>query len=217
MRDPLALLPGTDFPRITRKRLETLQVNLGYRCNLRILEEPGYEDLARFLAEHRVEIVASLPCYLEQDVDAQRGKGVFDRSLRALHQLNRFGYGGFDSGLILNLVYNPQGAALPPPQIELENAYERELESRYGIVFNRLYTLANMPIRRFGSTPISQGRFDEYMTLLRNSHNSKNPEDVMCRSLISVDWQGHVYDRDFNQMLDLPLGAGSSCGGALRS
>lgn len=109
MRDPLALLPGTDFPRITRKRLETLQVDLGYRCNLRILEEPGYEDLARFLAEHRVEIVASLPCYLEQDVDAQRGKGVFDRSLRALHKLNRFGYGGFDSGLMLNLVYNPQG------------------------------------------------------------------------------------------------------------
>ncbi|WP_434114306.1 hypothetical protein [Methylocaldum sp. GT1TLB] len=109
MRDPLALLRSTDFPRITRKRLETLQVDLGYRCNLRILEEPGHKDLARFLAERRVEIVASLPRYLEQNADAQRGKGVFDKSLRALHKLNRFGYGGFDSGLMLNLVYNPQG------------------------------------------------------------------------------------------------------------
>jgi radical SAM/Cys-rich protein len=277
MHDTLPLLRDSDFPRLTRTRLETLQVNLGYRCNqacfhchvnaspkrtetmdgetarrvaeflaqsgadtldltggapemnahfkdlvrtarklgvrvidrcnLTILEEPGYEDLAGFLAEQGVEIVASLPCYLEENVDRQRGDGVFGASLKALRRLNGLGYGRADSGRMLNLVYNPQGPVLPPPQGELEAAYRRELERRYGILFNRLYTLVNMPIRRFGSTLVSEGRFEAYMNLLRSAHNPDNLERVMCRGLISVDWQGYVYDCDFNQMLGLPLGA----------
>ena len=178
------------------------------RCNLTILEEPGYGDLAEFLAAHAVEVVASLPCYLEENVDRQRGRGVFDASLRALRRLNDLGYGQDGSGLTLNLVFNPQGPVLPPPQPQLEADYRRELAARYGIRFTRLYALTNMPIQRFGSTLVSRGEFDGYMSLLREAHNAGNLERVMCRNLISIDWRGYVYDCDFNQMLDLPLGGG---------
>lgn len=275
MHATLPLLQTTDFPSLRRKRLETLQVNLGYRCNqqcvhchvgagpkrkevmawetieqviaflpasrittldltggapelnphfrylvtsarglgirvidrcnLTILEEPEQEDLGEFLAAQGVEVTASLPCYLEENVNRQRGRGVFKASIRALQALNHLGYGGEDSGLILNLVYNPQGAALPPPQERLEAEYKHQLYERYGIVFNHLFSLANMPIQRFGSLLVSKGLFKKYMALLRESHQAENLESVMCRNLISVDWQGYVYDCDFNQMLDLPL------------
>ena len=270
MHATLPLLAHTDFPPLRRRRLETLQVNVGYRCNqncvhchvnagpqrtetmspqviedviaflprvealditggapelhpqfrdlvsrarrlgrhvidrcnLTILQEPGQEGLAAFLARERVEIIASLPCYTLELVDRQRGGGVYERSIAALRELNRFGYG---SELPLNLVYNPQGATLPPAQEKLEADYKREL-ARHGVVFNRLYTLANMPIERFGSTLVSKGQFAAYMELLQASHREENLEAVMCRSLVSVDWQGYVYDCDFNQMLGLPLG-----------
>ena len=278
MHATLPLLRATDFPPIRRSKLETLQVNLGYRCNqscthchvaagpnrteqmsrqnieamlaflarqrtatldltggapelhphfreivwraralgarvidrcnLTILEEPDQDDLAEFLAAEGVDIVASLPCYLEDNVDRQRGKGVFDASIRGLQRLNALGYGGADTRLALNLVYNPQGPSLPPPQSGLEADYKRELRVRYGIVFNHLYTLTNMPIQRFGSMLISKGRFEEYMALLHNAYQGSNLDGVMCRNLLSVDWQGFVYDCDFNQMLGLPLGQG---------
>jgi len=175
------------------------------RCNLTVLEEPGQEGLAEFLAHQQVEITASLPCYLEDNVDRQRGQGVFKRSIVALQRLNALGYGLDDARLALNLVYNPQGAVLPPAQAGLEAEYKKNLGERFGIRFTRLYTLANMPIQRFGSTLVSKGTFDEYMTLLRGAHRDENLEDVMCRHLLSVDWQGYVYDCDFNQMLGLPL------------
>ncbi len=175
------------------------------RCNLTILAEPGQEDLAGFLAEHRVEVTASLPCYTEELVDRQRGKGVYERSIAGLQCLNALGYAKPDSGLVLNLVYNPQGPSLPPGQEGLEADYKRELGSKHGVLFNRLYTLANMPIQRFGSTLVSKGQFNEYMTLLKGAHRDENLEAVMCRTLVSVDWQGAVYDCDFNQMLGLPL------------
>ncbi len=175
------------------------------RCNLTILEEPGQEGLAEFLAANEVEITASLPCYTEDLVDRQRGKGVYEKSIAGLVRLNALGYGKDGSGLVLNLVYNPQGPSLPPGQEALEADYKRELGSRHGIVFNRLYTLANMPIQRFGSTLVSKGQFGDYMTLLKGAHRDENLEGVMCRSLLSVDWQGAVYDCDFNQMLGLPL------------
>ncbi len=189
-------------------RARELGVHVIDRCNLTILEEPGQEGLAEFLAALHVEVIASLPCYLEHNVDRQRGKGVFGQSLRALARLNALGYGRPGSGLELNLVYNPQGPVLPPPQGPLEADYKRILGERYGVAFNRLYTLANMPIQRFGSTLVSKGRFDEYMALLQGAHRSENLDSVMCRSLISVDWRGTVYDCDFNQMLDLPLAMG---------
>jgi len=175
------------------------------RCNLTILLEPGQEDLAAFLARQRVEVIASLPCYSEELVDRQRGKGVYEKSIEGLRRLNALGYGAQDSALALNLVYNPQGAVLPPAQDALEADYKRVLGERFGIVFNRLLTMANMPIQRFGSTLVSKGQFNEYMALLHRSHRPENLDTVMCRSLISVDWQGYVYDCDFNQMLDLPL------------
>ncbi|MBI1194525.1 MAG: radical SAM/Cys-rich domain protein [Gammaproteobacteria bacterium] len=279
MHNTLPLLKQTSFPALARKRLDTLQINLGYlcnqsclhchvnagpkrkelmdretidtvlafldaneiglvdltggapemnpyfrtlvgelrqrgcrvmdRCNLTILEEPGQEGLAEFLARQSVEITASLPCYLEDNVDRQRGKGTFASSIRALKRLNGCGYGQTGSGLELNLVYNPQGPVLPPPQAALEADYKRHLAEEYGIVFNRLFTLTNMPIQRFGSTLISKGRFDEYMELLRNAYQEQNRESVMCRNLLSVDWQGYVYDCDFNQMLGLPLRDGA--------
>jgi len=271
----LPLLEVSDFPAIRRERLETLQVNLGYkcnqtcvhchvnagptrteemdretmhivlryleasgvgtlditggapelnphfrelvvrarefgahvidRCNLTVVEEAGQDDLADFLAGQGVEIVASLPCYTEELVDRQRGKGVYESSIRVLQRLNGLGYGAEDSGLALNLVYNPQGPSLPPEQAKLEADYKRVLGERFGIRFNRLYTLANMPIARFGSTLISKGQFNAYLKLLRESFHEENLAAVMCRSLISVDWQGYVYDCDFNQMLGLPL------------
>ncbi len=182
-----------------------LGVHVIDRCNLTILLEPGQEGLAGFLAAQRVEIIASLPCYGGELVDRQRGQGVYARSIAALKALNALGYGAPESGLALNLVYNPQGPVLPPPQEPLEADYRRELAARHGIVFNRLYTLANMPIQRFGSTLVSKGTFRDYMALLRGSHRDENLGSVMCRSLVSVDWQGFVYDCDFNQMLGLPL------------
>ena len=275
MHATLPLLEVSDFPAIRRERLETLQVNLGYkcnqtcvhchvnagptrteqmdretmhavlryleasgvgtldvtggapelnvhfrelvsraralgarvidRCNLTILEEPGQEDLADFLAREEVEVTASLPCYTEELVDRQRGKGVYEASIRAIKRLNALGYGKEGSGLALNLVYNPQGPSLPPPQEKLEADYKRVLGERFGIRFNRLYTLANMPIARFGSTLVTRGEFNAYMRLLRESHREENLAGVMCRSLVSVDWRGYVYDCDFNQMLGLPL------------
>jgi radical SAM/Cys-rich protein len=275
MHATLPLLEVTDFPPIRRRKTETLQVNLGYkcnqsclhchvnagptrtevmaretifevlaflkaaairtldltggapelnphfrllvesaralgvrvidRCNLTILFEAGQEDLAEFLAAHQVEITASLPCYLEDNVDRQRGDGVFATSIRALQQLNALGYGRPDSGLVLNLVYNPQGPVLPPGQQQLERDYKTQLSERYGIVFNALYVLTNMPIQRFGSTLVSKGQFEQYMNLLKTAYHPENLESLMCRSQISVDWQGYVYDCDFNQMLGLPL------------
>ncbi len=179
------------------------------RCNLTILEEPGQDGLAEFLAAHGVEVVASMPCYLEDNVDRQRGKGTFDGSIRGLQRLNALGYGQPGSGLVLNLVYNPQGASLPPPQAALQDDYKRHLLQHFGVVFNQLFTLANMPIQRFGSMLVSKGEFNSYMTLLRSAHRVDNLAQVMCRSLLSVDWQGYVYDCDFNQQLGLPIhGAG---------
>jgi radical SAM/Cys-rich protein len=282
MRDTWPLLEKIRFPAITRGRLDTLQVNVGYRCNqscvhchvnagpnrteemdgdtvdlvltflerrgtptlditggapelnrhfrrlvaaarrlgarvmdrcnLTILEQPDQADLANFLAAQQVEIVASLPCYLESNVDRQRGKGVFECSIRGLKRLNALGYGRADSGLVLNLVFNPQGPSLPPPQAALEADYRRILGEQYGVLFNSLFTLANMPIQRFGAILISQGQFDEYLALLRRSHLDANLDGVMCRNLISVDYRGYVYDCDFNQMLDLPF----TCNGEAR-
>lgn len=280
MRDTFPLLLQTDFPPLTRGKLDTLQANLGYRCNqaclhchvaaspkrteemswetmtqllefaqrqqiktldltggapemnphfrdlvraaralgmrvidrcnLTILVEPGYEDLAQFLAEQQVEVVASLPCYLEENVDKQRGDGVFQASLNGLRQLNALGYGLPDSGRVLNLVYNPGGPSLPPSQQALELAYKEQLATRYGIVFNQLFALTNMPIQRFGSQLLSQHQFVDYMQLLKDAYQPANLPGVMCRSLISVGWQGEVFDCDFNQMLGLPLGIAAS-------
>ena len=175
------------------------------RCNLTVLTEPGQEDLADFLAAQEVEVTASLPCYGEELVDRQRGQGVYERSIAALKRLNALGYGAPSGRLVLNLVYNPQGPSLPPAQEPLEADYRKALSERHGIVFNRLYTLANMPIQRFGSTLISKGGFRDYMALLRRAHRDENLDGVMCRTLVSVDWQGFLYDCDFNQMLGLPL------------
>jgi radical SAM/Cys-rich protein len=176
------------------------------RCNLTILLEPGQEDLAAFLADHGVEVVASLPCYLEDNVDRQRGKGVFDKSIVALRRLNGAGYGDPRTGLVLNLVFNPQGPNLPPNQEALQADYKRILFERHGVVFNDLYALANMPIQRFGSTLISKEQFADYMALLEGAHRPDNLDGVMCRTLVSVDYEGFLHDCDFNQMLKLPLG-----------
>ena len=176
------------------------------RCNLTILFEPGQEDLAEFLAEQEVEVVASMPCYSLERVDRQRGEGVFDKSIAALIKLNALGYGREGSGRVLNLVYNPQGPALPPGQAQLQADYKRELGQHFGIEFNQLFALTNMPIQRFGSTLVSKGQFESYMSLLKSSFKSENLASVMCTSLISVDWLGFLYDCDFNQMLGLPLG-----------
>jgi len=275
MHATLHLLQDSDFPRLARRTLEVLQVNLGYRCNqaclhchvnagperremmardtvdqvlavlrarriatldvtggapelnpqfrhlvtgarelgtrvidrcnLTVLNEPGFEDLAAFLADQHVEITASLPCYSRENVERQRGENVFESSILALQKLNALGYGRDGSGLVLNLVYNPVGPVLPPPQQTLKAAYARELGANFGIVFNDLYTLANMPIARFGSTLITQGKFAGYMATLRGAHNPANLDDVMCRTLVSVDWNGYLYDCDFNQMLGIPL------------
>jgi radical SAM/Cys-rich protein len=274
MRDTLPLLDKISFPAITRGKLKTLQINVGYRCNqscfhchvnagpnrseemaadvadlvldfierrgigtlditggapelnanfrrlvtgaralgvkvmdrcnLTILEQPGQEDLAAFLAHHQVEVVASMPCYLQDNVEAQRGKGVFDASIRGLQALNAIGYGR-DPALVLNLVYNPQGPSLPPAQGALEQDYKRVLGGQYGIVFNKLFVLANMPIQRFGSMLVTKGEFDLYLGLLQDAHLDANLDGVMCRDLMSVDYQGYVFDCDFNQMLGLPL------------
>jgi len=194
-----------DFRYLVREA-RRLGVTVLDRCNLTVLEQPDQEGLAQFLADQQVQVVASLPCYLEENVDAQRGKGVFAQSLAGLAQLNGLGYGIEGSGLSLDLVYNPQGASLPPPQAALEADYKKYLLEQYGIRFNQLLTLTNLPIQRFGSLLISKGKFNEYMDLLKESYQVGNLAAVMCRSLLSVDWQGFVYDCDFNQMLDLPIG-----------
>jgi radical SAM/Cys-rich protein len=175
------------------------------RCNLTILSEEGYESLADFLAENQVEIVASLPCYSVENVDKQRGKGTFDKSIIGLKKLNALGYGKPNSNLILNLVYNPQGASLPPNQVKLEQDYKRELFEHFGIEFNQLFTLANMPIQRFGSMLVSKGQFHTYMQLLKDNYAAGNLAGLMCRSTVSVDWQGNLYDCDFNQQLSLAV------------
>jgi radical SAM/Cys-rich protein len=178
------------------------------RCNLMILLEPGYEDLAEFLAEQGVTITASLPCYLEQNVEEQRGKGIYAGSMEALRRLNALGYGS-DPRLQLNLVYNPVGLHLPPAQGPLQADYKRELQQRFGLVFNQLYTITNMPISRFGGMLLAKGLYDKYMGILKDAYRAENLETVMCRNLLSVDYRGFVYDCDFNQMLQLPLLASS--------
>ena len=285
MHATFPLLQATDFPPLRRKSIDTLQVNLGYRCNqsclhchvnagpnrteqmdgdtvdlvlevararrittldltggapelnehfrrlvssarafgatvidrcnLTILEEPGHEDLADFLCRERVQVVASLPCYAQANVDRQRGDGVFDKSIKALRRLNALGYGAGGSDLTLNLVYNPQGPSLPPPQHQLEQDYKRLLAANFGVRFNQLLTITNQPIARFGSTLISKGQFRDYMALLRGAHRPDNLPGVMCRSLVSVDWQGNLHDCDFNQMLGMPLRADGRRGAAL--
>jgi radical SAM/Cys-rich protein len=171
------------------------------RCNLTILTEPGYESLASFLSDHQVEVTASLPCYSAENVDKQRGKGVFDLSIRALQMLNELGYGKLETDLVLNLVYNPLGASLPPDQLSLQARYKEELKDHFNIVFNQLFTLTNMPIQRFGAILLAKKQFHDYMQLLKNSYKPDNLNGVMCRSTISVDWQGNLYDCDFNQQL----------------
>ena len=275
MHETIHLLEKTDFPKIFRSKVETLQINLGYlcnqscthchvdagpnrtemmtaenidvvanymqaqnigildltggapelhsqfrelvkiarsqsihvidRCNLTILEEPQQEDLANFLADNEVEVVASLPCYLEENVDKQRGKGVFGKSIRGLQELNKLGYGKGNKNLKLTLVYNPQGPQLPPSQESLQKDYTKFLAEKYDISFDHLFTITNMPIKRFGSMLVSKGKFGEYMQLLRDAYSVDNLQSVMCRSTLSVDWQGFVYDCDFNQMLGMSL------------
>lgn len=180
------------------------------RCNLTVLREPGLDGMAEFLAQHKVEITASMPCYLKNNVDNQRGSGVFDTSIEVLQQLNSLGYGKPGGDLILNLVFNPQQATLPPPQIALEQDYKSYMQQHYQIEFHQLLTLANMPIKRFGSTLLSKGGFEEYMTLLESNHHQSNLKSVMCRSTLSVDWRGYLFDCDFNQMLEMPLALGGS-------
>ena len=216
------------------------------RCNLVILLEAAYQDLAEFMSINKVEIVASLPCYLQENVDKQRGKGTFNASIEALQRLNQLGYGQDDTGLILNLVFNPQGTELPPDQQTLQQAYKDYLLEHYSIVFNQLFAMANLPIQRFGSQLISKGQLDDYLQLLKDNFQQDNLDQVMCKNTLSIDWQGFVYDCDFNQMLHLPLtgqtthirevielieqpittldhcygctaGQGSSCGGAIFS
>ena len=175
------------------------------RCNLTILNESGYENIAGQLAAAQVQIVASMPCYLEENVNKQRGSGVFKSSIEALKRLNDLGYGAKDGPLILNLVYNPQGAALSPEQKQLELDYKRFLADEYAIVFNQLFTITNVPVKRFGSMLISNNEFYPYMKLLQEAYQAENLQSVMCRHLLSIDWQGFIYDCDFNQMLDLPV------------
>lgn len=176
------------------------------RCNLTVLFEKGQENTAEFLAQHKIEIVASLPCYTRENVDRQRGNGVFDKSIRALILLNNLGYGRGNSGLLLNLVYNPLGPSLPPPQEKLESDYKRELKDLFDIEFNHLLTVTNMPIHRFLEDLQRQGKVDDYMTVLVNSFNPHAAQGVMCRNLISIGWEGQIYDCDFNQMLEIPAG-----------
>jgi radical SAM/Cys-rich protein len=175
------------------------------RCNLTVFFEPGKEDLPDFLRQNQVELICSLPCYTEINVDRQRGKGTFELSIRALRRLNRLGYGQPDTGLLLNLVYNPLDASLPPPQEALELDYRHRLLTDHGIVFNHLYCLTNMPITRFEKWLRLRGEYDRYMEVLASSFNRNTLLKVMCRELVSVGWDGSVYDCDFNQMLDLPL------------
>jgi radical SAM/Cys-rich protein len=175
------------------------------RCNLTILQEPGYEDMAQFLADNEVQIVASLPCYLEENVDGQRGKGVYQKSIEVLKALNRLGYSQKGSKLTITLVYNPTGPWLPPSQQDLQNDYKQFLSEEFDICFDQLFTITNMPIARFGSTLVSKGSFETYMNLLKDSFSASNLAGLMCKNQLSVDWQGYVYDCDFNQMLHMNI------------
>ena len=178
------------------------------RSNLTVFFVDGKGHLPEFLRDHQVEIIASLPCYLEKNVDTQRGKGVYAKSIEALQWLNRLGYGGPETSLVLNLVYNPLGPSLPPPQGQLQEDYKRELGTRFGITFNKLLTLTNMPISRFLKDLVKLGAYEPYMELLVEKFNADTVEGVMCRTLVSVGWDGTLYDCDFNQMLDLPVDSG---------
>ena len=192
------------FKELVQKASET-NVKIIDRCNLTILLEPGYEDMAKFLADHRVQIVASLPCYIAENVDGQRGKGVYQKSIDALGVLNQLGYGLDDSDLTITLVYNPTGPYLPPSQQSLEAEYRSFLLDNYGVMFNQLFTITNMPIARFGSTLLSKGQFETYMNLLKDSFSAANLQNLMCTNQLSVDWRGYVYDCDFNQMLNMNI------------
>jgi radical SAM/Cys-rich protein len=187
------------------ERGRALGVRVMDRCNLTVLFEPGQEDTPEFLRDNRVELVCSLPCYTAENVDRQRGSGVFDRSIEGLLRLNRLGFGKPSSGLILDLVYNPLGASLPPRQSELEAEFREELRSLFGIEFNRLLTITNMPIKRFADQLRRCGQLDEYESLLIDSFNLEAAAQIMCRTLVSVGWDGALYDCDFNQMLEIPL------------
>ncbi len=195
-----------DFKAIVT-RCRKLNIHVIDRCNLTILEDVRYVGLAEFLAEQQVEIIASLPCYLQENVDKQRGKGVFNASIAALQRLNALGYGQTPHELPLNLVYNPQGAVLPPAQHQLETQYHQYLAEHYGISFTKLLVMTNMPIQRFGSTLVSKGGFATYIDLLKTAFCQDNLTKLMCLDALSIDWQGYVYDCDFNQMLAMPLGA----------
>ena len=187
------------------RELRQRDIHVLDRSNLTIFLELGYEDLPRFLADHHVEVVASLPCYMADNVDKQRGQGVFHESIIALQKLNDVGYGQSQSDLRLDLVYNPVGYSLPPAQEELEDAYKQHLWDEFGIAFNRLWTITNMPIKRFAHALHRDGEYESYMHKLEAAHNPANVEHVMCRHLVSVGWEGAVYDCDFNQMLQMPL------------
>ncbi|MCA9039604.1 MAG: arsenosugar biosynthesis radical SAM protein ArsS [Planctomycetaceae bacterium] len=180
------------------------------RCNLTILLANGFTDLPEFLARNQVTITASLPCYLEENCDSQRGEGVYEKSIRAIRRLNELGYGHPNSGLELNLVFNPTGTGLPPDQAALERDYRTQLRDRHGLEFNHLFTITNMPISRFLADLLEQGKYELYMHKLLESFNPATVNEVMCRSLVSVDWEGYLYDCDFNQMLDLPLKSGNT-------
>ncbi|MBI5673265.1 MAG: arsenosugar biosynthesis radical SAM protein ArsS [Nitrospirae bacterium] len=179
------------------------------RCNLSVLLLPSQVDLVKFLAHHQVEIIASFPSYRASQTDAQRGDGIFEKSMEALRLLNRFGYGRSDSGLTLNLVYNPVGAFLPPRQEAIEAQFKKELLTKHGVEFNRLYTITNMPISRFLEFLIESGNYDQYMTRLANAFTPAAAAGVMCRYTLSVGWDGRLYDCDFNQMLELPVDHGA--------
>jgi radical SAM/Cys-rich protein len=194
-----------DFQRIVRES-RRLGQHIIDRCNLTVLFEPGQERLCEFLARHEVEIVASLPCYTAENVDQQRGRGVFGKSIRALQLLNSLGYGLPGSDLRLNLVYNPLGASLPPAQEKLEADYKKHLHESFGIQFHKLFTLTNMPIKRFAGYLIQSGKYESYMGLLVNHFNPGTVIKLMCRSSVSVGWDGKLYDCDFNQMLDIGIG-----------
>ena len=191
------------------RHLRDDNVSIIDRCNLTILSEPDQSDLAQFLADQQITVIASLPCYTEDNVDAQRGNGVFQRSIKGLQMLNELGYGQDESGLALNLVYNPTGPFLPPPQNTLQTEYKEHLFRNYGVIFNSLLTITNMPIKRFGSTLVSRKQFDTYMSLLKKNFDEKNLSSVMCKTLVSVDWEGYLFDCDFNQMLELNIEYGN--------
>ena len=182
-----------------------LDIEVIDRCNLTILLEPGYEGTAEFLAENQVQIVASLPCYLEDNVDGQRGKGVYQKSMKAMRQLNQLGYGQADSKLGLTLVYNPTGPYLPPAQDNLQRDYKTFLAEKFDIQFDQLFTITNMPIARFGSTLLAKGEFENYMNLLKDAFSVNNMKGLMCINQLSIDWKGYVYDCDFNQMLNMNI------------